>query len=104
MLLQALEDYRNENGTVVGFPGAKPYEGENMLYEKCDILVPAAIEQVIHKENAHKINAKVRKQKRNYYTHYRIIATELIFDLFFLYKILLKQSYWLLKRLETRLT
>ncbi|KAI8420894.1 hypothetical protein MSG28_008074 [Choristoneura fumiferana] len=55
---KALEDYRIDNGTVVGFPGAKAYEGENMLFEKCDILVPAAIEQVINKENAHKIQAK----------------------------------------------
>lgn len=57
--MQKLEDYRIENGTIVGFPGAKPYEGENLMFEKCDIFIPAAIEKVITKENAHKIQAKV---------------------------------------------
>lgn len=49
---QELEEYRIENGTIVGFPGAKPYEGENLMYEPCDIFIPAAIEKVITKENA----------------------------------------------------
>lgn len=48
------------NGTIVGFPGAKLYEGENLMFEPCDIFVPAAIEKVITKDNAHKIQAKVR--------------------------------------------
>ena len=56
---QELEDYKIEHGTVTGFPGAKPYEGENLLYEECDILIPAAVEKVINKANAHKIQAKV---------------------------------------------
>ena len=56
-----MEDYRNDTGSIVGFPGAKPYEGENLMFEQCDIFVPAAIEKVIHKENAHKIQAKVSK-------------------------------------------
>jgi hypothetical protein len=57
--LQQLEDYRNDTGSIVGFPGAKPYEGENLMFEECDIFVPAATEKVISKENAHRIQAKV---------------------------------------------
>ena len=54
-----MEDYKDIHGTVTGFPGAQPYEGENLLFEDCDILIPAAVEKVINKANAHKIKAKV---------------------------------------------
>ena len=56
---KALEDYRLEKGTIVGFPDSVPYEGENLMYEPCDIFIPAAVEKTITTQNAHKINAKV---------------------------------------------
>ena len=55
------------NGTVVGFPGAEVYTGESLLYEDCDILVPAASEKQITSDNANKIKAKVSLKSMVWY-------------------------------------
>ncbi|VDP56386.1 unnamed protein product, partial [Schistosoma margrebowiei] len=47
------------NGTIVGFPHAKPYTKGSLLFEECDILIPAANEKQIHSGNADKIRAKL---------------------------------------------
>ncbi|EDW16353.1 glutamate dehydrogenase, mitochondrial isoform X1 [Drosophila mojavensis] len=60
-----LEDYKNEHGTVVGYPNAKPYEGENLMYEQCDIFIPAAVEKVINSENAGRLQCKIIAEAAN---------------------------------------
>ena len=60
-----LEDYKLNNRTIKGFPGAEEYKGENLMFEACDILVPAATEKVITKANAHKLNCKILAEAAN---------------------------------------
>lgn len=62
---QALEEHKITKGTILNFSGAKNYPGDNLLYEECDILIPAAVEKVIGKNNAHKIKAKIISEGAN---------------------------------------
>ena len=57
--LDALSEYRQRNGTIHGFPGADPHDPADLLVTDCDVLIPAAIENVITSHNAYKVQARI---------------------------------------------
>jgi glutamate dehydrogenase (NAD(P)+) len=57
--------HKQKTGSVVGFPGAKAITNEALLEEQCDILVPAALENVITTKNASRIKAKIIAEAAN---------------------------------------
>jgi len=59
-----LEDYKLQHGTIVGFPGAKPYEG-SILEADCHILIPAAGEKQLRRDNAPRVKAKIIAEGAN---------------------------------------
>jgi glutamate dehydrogenase (NAD(P)+) len=57
--------YKERSGTVVGMPGASRISNDDLLTLKCDILVPAALENVITLHNADQIKAKIVAEGAN---------------------------------------
>ena len=67
-------EYFKTKGTFIGYTGAKEvYEAkdrEMVMYKECDILLPAAIENVITNHNVDKIQAKMVAEAANGPTTY----------------------------------
>jgi len=57
--IKALYQHVGEYGSVVGFKGAEKITNEELLEIPCDVLIPAALEGVIYRNNAEKINTKL---------------------------------------------
>jgi glutamate dehydrogenase (NAD(P)+) len=57
--------YKERAGTVVGMPGASRISNDDLLLLKCDILIPAAMENVITLHNADQIKARIVAEAAN---------------------------------------
>jgi glutamate dehydrogenase (NAD(P)+) len=61
----ALVDHKLDTGSVQGFPGSDAITNGELLELPVDILYPAALENVITKENAEKVRAKISCELAN---------------------------------------
>jgi glutamate dehydrogenase/leucine dehydrogenase len=57
--VKAVEKHKEKTGSVVGFAGVKDITNEELLSLEIDVLVPAALENVIHKDNVEEVKAKI---------------------------------------------
>ncbi len=58
--IKAALDFASKNkNTLKGFTGATEIPSAQLLISKCDVLVPAALQNVINEDNASKIQAKL---------------------------------------------
>jgi glutamate dehydrogenase (NAD(P)+) len=63
--LAALQDHISKKGSVTGFAGGDPLSNEELLIQPCDVLVPAALDQVITEKNAGKIQCRILAEAAN---------------------------------------
>ncbi|HKX97202.1 MAG TPA: Glu/Leu/Phe/Val dehydrogenase, partial [Candidatus Nitrosocosmicus sp.] len=61
----ALMKFKKETGTVAGFENAKSISNDELLETECTILIPAALENQITKNNADKIKTKIIAEAAN---------------------------------------
>ncbi len=64
--VQKLLKYKKSKNTIIGFPGTKALKNrEDWIGIECDVLIPAALESQIRKDNVNKIKAKVIVEAAN---------------------------------------
>lgn len=64
--IPAAMDYsKQNNNSLEGFPDAEPISNEELLRLTCDVLIPAAKEDQINRQNAPEINARIISEGAN---------------------------------------
>jgi glutamate dehydrogenase (NAD(P)+) len=63
--VEALSQFRQRNRTLKGFPGADAADPAELLLTECEILIPAATENVITSQNADKVKCKILAEGAN---------------------------------------
>ena len=64
--VEALVKLKDEGGSVQNFKGGESISNNELLELDCDILIPAAIDRVIHADNAPRVKAKVIIEAANH--------------------------------------
>lgn len=62
---EAVQAHKARTGSVVGFPGAREISNEELLKLNVDVLIPAALENVITKKNAASVKARIVAELAN---------------------------------------
>jgi glutamate dehydrogenase (NAD(P)+) len=63
--LNKLVEFRQKNGTVHGFPEAEKYDAAELLTTECEILIPAATENVITSRNVDRVKCRILAEGAN---------------------------------------
>jgi glutamate dehydrogenase/leucine dehydrogenase len=63
--VERVAEHKARTGSVVGFDGVEEITNEELLEIECDILIPAALGNVITKENAYNVKAKIISEGAN---------------------------------------
>lgn len=61
-----LYEYQDKTGRFEGFPGAEPISNAELLELDCEVLIPAAIDNVITEDNARNIKAQLILEAANH--------------------------------------
>jgi glutamate dehydrogenase (NAD(P)+) len=57
--IAALQEHRKETGSITGFAGGEDMDKDEALFLECEVLLPAATENVIHSGNAERIRCQI---------------------------------------------
>src|ERR1039457_5984963 len=76
--IHPLIEFKQRNGSTLGFRGAEALPSEELIVSDCDVLIPAATENVITSRNADKIKARIIVEGANGPT--TAVADEILAD------------------------
>ena len=57
--IAALADHRKRTGSITDFPGGENIDRDEAMFLECEVLLPAAKENVITSQNAHRLKCKI---------------------------------------------
>ncbi|MBY3143193.1 Glu/Leu/Phe/Val dehydrogenase [Rhizobium laguerreae] len=66
LAIERLKEHQKRTGSILGFDGARSFGGDmSGIEQSCDALIPAAMENAIHAENAERIKAHLIVEAAN---------------------------------------